>query len=292
MKRDCGVTLAETIISLFILVSAFTVIAALMHSGMQWQGRIEQRTLAAQLAKKRLAELRAWARTHNGGNNYNYDAANSAWEGALPPTDPDYPGLEVTFKVVDRTLFSPNTAIEAPWEAIGEARRMNRSAKTVKVRVTDPADSASTVSLVSLICDPTRQMGEVVLSYTDPGSPLPPAGNVWSPDPGSWVDFTVSANAPDGTPLYDLFFDWYTVPLGGNGTTFPSRDGRTCKMINGVRTGFPPGVFGALGTTSTAGQVVVAVHGQYRGQGQPPIDYDVALGSPYIKITLPPIQLQ
>jgi len=122
-----GVTLAETVISLFILVSTFAVMAALLHSGMRWQGRIEQRTLSAQLAKKRLAELRAWARTHNSGNNYNYDAANPDWETALEDTDPDYPGLVVTVKVVDRTLFSPNTAIEAPgrwrgWRAGWTAR--------------------------------------------------------------------------------------------------------------------------------------------------------------------------
>lgn len=287
-----AVTLAETIISLFILASAFTVIAALMHSGLSWQGRIEQRTLAAQLDKKRLAELRAWARTHNAGNNYNYDAANDAWEAAVEATDPDYPGLQVEVSVTDRVLFSPNTTIEAPWQTEGIARRMERSAKTVKVSVLDPADPAGRVNLVTLICDPTRQMGEVVLSYTPPSAPLAPSGNVFLPNAGSWVDFTVSANAPDGTPLYDLFFDWYTVPLGGNGTTFPSRDGRRCKMINGVRTGWPPGVFGALGTVNTSGQVVVAVHGQYRGQGQPPQDYDVLAGSPFIKITLPPIQLQ
>lgn len=287
-----AVTLAETVISLFILVAAFVVISALLHSGMRWQGRIEQRTLAAQLAKKRLAELRAWARTHIAGNNYNYDGGQGDWEGALPTTDPDYPGLQVTIKVFDRTLFSPNSTIEAPWEAIGIARKMTRSAKTVKVTVADPADSGSPVTLVSLICDPTRDLGDLVLDYVEPAAPLPPSGNVFSPDPGSWVDLSVRAVAPDGTPIHDLFFDWYTVPLGGNGTTLPSRDGRTCRMINGVRTGWPPGVFGALGTTNTSGQVVVAVHGQYRGQGQPPQDYDVAVGSPYIKITLPPIQLQ
>lgn len=290
MKR--GVTLAETIISLFILAAAFTVIAALLHSGLSWQGRIEQRTLAAQLAKKRMAELRAWARTHLEANRYHYDDLNPAWEQAFPPTDPDYPGLEVVVKVLDQTLFSPNTTIEAPWEGLGVARRMDRSAKRVKVTARDPGDPSGAVSLVTLICDPTRQMGEVVLSYTEPAGPLAPASNIISPDAGSWVDFSVSANAPDGTPLHDLFFDWYTVPLGGNGTALPSRDGRTCRMINGVRTGWPPGVFGILGTSNTAGQVVVAVHGQYRGQGQPPQDYDYAAGSPYIQITVPPIELQ
>lgn len=290
MKK--GVTLAETTISLFILAAAFTVIAALLHSSLSWQGRIEQRALAAQLAKKRLAELRAWARTHIKDNEWNYDHPLAEWETTLPSTDPDYPGLELVVKVVDQTLFSPNSTIEAPWEGLGVARRMNRSAKRVKVTARDPADPSGAVSLVTLVCDPTRQMGEVVLEYTQPTGPLAPASNIISPSAGSWVDFSVRAIAPDGTDLHDLFFDWYTVPLGGNGTPLPSRDGRTCRMINGVRTGWPPGVFGVLGTSNTSGQVVVAVHGQYRGQGQPPQDYNYLLGSPYIKISVPPIELQ
>lgn len=286
--RQRAVTLPETVIALFILTSAFIVTAALFDRAIRYQSVIERRVLAVQLAQKRLDQLRIWARTSTGGSSFNFDQSDSGWETALASTDPDYPGFTVSFRVQNQVLYSPCTSMEQPLESIDPtlSRRMNNSARKVKVTVTDDGTGAST-ELVTLVADPTRDLDLVTLQVTTPGpDPLEPSGNVWTPNAGSTVEFSVAGYRADGTQVPDLFFDWYAIPLGGNGTIQPSRDGRTAMLINGVRTTF------GLGTISTGGKVTVAAHGSYRGHGQPPQTWNPVTGNRFIGVALPPFNLK
>jgi hypothetical protein len=161
---------------------------------------------------------------------------------------------------------------------------MNNSAKKVKISVADPEDPGWTADMVTLICDPTRDLkappNDAVHLITT--SPVPaafsPSGNdLNNPAPSSYVDMKAEAIYQNGTPVPDIFFDWYIVPLGGTGTLQTARDGRTCRFVNGVSTG--------IANVTTEGNSVVAVHGSYRGQGQPPQNYVVGGVNPYINIS-------
>jgi len=174
--------------------------------------------------------------------------------------------------------------MEAQYVALGTARAMNNSAKKVKISVSDPSDPLWSADQISLICDPTRDLlappNDAVHLITTTAVPAnfgPSGSDLNNPAGGSFVDMRAEAVYPNGNPVPDLFFDWYIVPLGGTGTLITARDGRTCRFVNGVSTG--------LSNVTTEGNSVVAVHGSYRGQGQPPQNYVLGGVNPYINIS-------
>ncbi len=288
--RVRGLSLAETVIGLFLLTFGMLVAIRLFDAGLQHQATIERRALATKLAEKSMARVRAWARIsippNTASSSYNFDQAS--WAPAVPASDPDYPGFSVAVKTSNLTLYSPCSEFEAPYTATGEAREMTRSARSVKISVTDPTNPRFSVDLVSWVTDPARHLDHVTMTPVAGTIPaeFEPAGSLTSPAPNSWIEFKATGHFSDGSEVPDLMFDWYTVPMGGNGTVIPARDGRTAKFINAV----------AMSKTdppiSTAGQVAFVVHGQYRGHGQPPQDWDALNPNPFIAVQLPPFELK
>ena len=282
MRKGRGVTLAETLVAIFVLTLAIAFVGNLLQSGLRHQARTERRIMAIQLARKKLTLLRAWARTATSGSMFHFDDAPAAWVAQVGSADPEYPSMVVVTTVAAETLYSPCSTMEAPYVPLGTARVMSNSAKKVKISVADSADPGWTADLVTLVGDPTRNLVatdavRLIVTSAIPAN-LSPAGNdLNNPAAGSTVDMRAEALYPDGRPVPDLFFDWYIVPLGGTGTLRQARDGRTCRFVNGVSTG--------MANVTTEGKSVVAVHGSYRGEGQPPQNYVVGASNPYIMIS-------
>jgi Tfp pilus assembly protein PilV len=289
-RYRAGLTLAETVIGLFLLTFGILVSIRLFDAGLQHQATVERRALATKLAEKSMAQLRAWVRTsippNSVSSSYNFDAAS--WAPAVPATDPDYPGFTVAVRTTNLTLYSPCSEFEQPYTGLGTARDMTRSARSVKIAVTDPTNSRFSVELVSWVADPSRHLDRVSMTNLSGSIPaeFEPAVDLANPAPGSWVEFEAKGHYADGGEVPDLMFDWYTVPLGGNGTVVPARDGRTARFINGVQmTNSSPPI-------STAGAVAFVVHGQYRGHGQPPQEWQVLVPNPFIAVQQPPFELK
>lgn len=281
--KQRAVSLAETVIAIFILMAAIAVMTLTLHVGLRHQGHTERRMLAVQLARKKLAELRAWVRTPTTGSGRHFDDLLSDWKTFVGSGDPDYPGYIVASTIVPHQLFSPCSSMEAPYVPLNTSRRMDSSAKKVKISVIDPAEPGWTATMVTVVCDPTRDLAAVnavhlLVNGAVPANFTPSGNNLQLPNPGSYLDMRAEAICPDGRAVPDMFFDWYVVPLGGSGTVLPARDGRTCRFVNGVLRA--PGL-----TSTTEGRSVVAVHGSYRGQGQPPQNYNILVGNPYISIS-------
>lgn len=282
MRRLRGLTLAETIMAIFVLTLALSFVAQLLQIGLRHQARSERRLLAISLARKKLAGLRAWARTRTSGSNYRFDESAAAWIAQAQVADPEYPGFVVRCLVDNHLLYSPCSSMEAAYIPLGIAREMRQSARRVKISVADPGDPGWSADLVTLVADPTRDLRLADAVQLIPTSAIPAvlAGtgtDLNNPAPGSSVAMRAEAYYSDGRPVPDLFFDWYVVPLGGTGSLRTARDGRTCTFLNGVSTG--------IANVTTGGKSVVAVHGSYRGQGQPPQEYVVGSTNPYIHIS-------
>lgn len=285
IARPRALSLAETVIGLFLLTFGILVSIRLFDAGLQHQATVERRALATKLAEKSMAKLRVWARTsvppNTVSSTYNFDS--TSWDAGISSSDPDYPGFQVAVLSAPLTLYSPCSEFEEPYIATGNARALTRSARSVKISVTDPTNPRFSVELVSWVSDPTRHLDHVTMTSLSGPPPafFEPAGNLTSPAPGSFMEYKATGHYSDGSEVPDLMFDWYTVPLGGNGTVFPARDGRTAKFVNGIKmtsTG-PP--------ITTAGQVAFVVHGQYRGHGQPPQEWTVATPNDFIAVQLP-----
>lgn len=287
-RRSRGVSLVEALIAIFILVLALGFIATTLQIGLRHQARSQRRLVAAHLARKRLAQIRVWARTVTSGTLCHFDDADSSWVTEITRADPDFPEYTIGGTALNTTLYSPSASLEQPYVALGTARSMPNSFKRVKVSVGDPSDPGWSVNMVSLVGDPTRTMGAVngttSISITNsPTFPLTSSPSLTSPVGTSLVDMKVDALLSDGRPAKDMFFDWYIIPLGGNGTLVPARDGRTCRFINAVDTG-------AM-IIATEGKACVAAYGTYAGQGMAPQQWALPAGNPYIGVTLPPFDL-
>lgn len=232
-----GLSLAETIIAIFLLVASFLVITNLFHAGLRYIHKVEARHLAVLVAQNKIEEVRDWARL----------AANFQAFGTLDGdsgSDTLYPGYTWRLEVEDLVARSPSTRMEEI--APGQERELRSTLKKLEVSVDWETES---ITLVTYVAAPTGEWR--------PTTPLvmTAVGGIPNPVPvGGTIDFQVQGFGTSG-PLDDLMFRWSVRPLTGNGTiTAQSRDGRTATFQNSY-----------LGL-STGGTVEVEVRAVYRGQ--------------------------
>ncbi len=250
--RSRAFTLVEALISIFLIIASFLIVATLFHTGLRYVHRIEARNLAVLLAERRIEEMRTHARNRTGTE---YGFANfSTFTGVA--TDPDFPGYEVSASVKDLTVFSPSEG----YEPTSGTRTLSRSMKQVRVTVTWD-QGTSNLSLITLIGEPAasaspprrfRNNNPIVVTPTAP--PIPPLVAHDQDVPFRVVDYDQFDQ-----PIEDLFFQWYIQPGDGNATTFQSTDGKTAFMRNVINIPAQPPAY-------SGGQVVVVARAVFRGQ--------------------------
>ncbi|MCA9792933.1 MAG: hypothetical protein KC910_14095 [Candidatus Eremiobacteraeota bacterium] len=219
MRR--GLSLAETIVALFLLVAAMLVMINLFHSALRYRAMVVQQMQATALARKVMAEVRDWAR-----DPVNFDSNWSPYRG-VTLTDPDYPGLsaEVDCDELGRALYSPSTQLETLEGA--RARVLTRSLVPVRVQVNFGRDRE--VTLFSYVGERPRPLGANPVVVTRTGG---------SPDPvprDGTVDFGAQLLDSGGQPVADVTFDWAVKPVSGNAMLDRqpvSRDFRSMVLVH------------------------------------------------------------
>lgn len=215
--KSRGLSLAETVLAVFILVGAMVVFALLMHSMLNYGTRSQQRAMAALAAQKRLEEIREWANT---GNNF-----FSGWPSdGQSTTDPTFPGITLLSEVEDHTLRSPSTELESK---SGSPREIVESCKKVRVTASWAQDDGRPLRLVTLMAAPNREPNpQLTLSGVVPASLAP----------GTSFTQGVTARDTSGNLLHDLFYQWSSLPTGtnpGNGTAVSvTANGSTGRFTN------------------------------------------------------------
>ncbi|MCA9792870.1 MAG: hypothetical protein KC910_13780 [Candidatus Eremiobacteraeota bacterium] len=246
--RQRGVTLAEAIIAIFLIVAGFVVMAALFDTALRYQARIEADQTAILVAESRMEEVRGWNDQVHGSGGATQFSNWAAVQGTGP--DPNYPGYNVTVTVDPGELYSPCSLFELQFPN-NQRRWMRNSARTVTVQVDYNGRS---FSLVSLIAQPTKEPGTVSVS--------PSSGQTLGTD--ATRAFTVTMTDSDGDPLDDIFFDWRTDPTSGpaNGVITATRIGDAADLTNHILSSeSPPQVVGyGHGTTKMQARAV------YRGK--------------------------
>ncbi len=251
--RNRAFTLVEALISIFLIIASFLIVATLFHTGLRYVHRIEARNLAVLLAERRIEEMRTHAR-NRAGTQYGFADFSAFTAGAA--TDPDFPGYQVSAAVSDLTVFSPSEG----YEPTSVTRTLSRSMKQAKVTVTWDQGTSS-LSLITLIgepaasANPTRRFRNNNPIVVTPTAPPIPALVTRDQD----VPFRVVAYDQFDQPIEDLFFQWYIQPGNGNATTFQSTDGQTATMRNVVNIPAQPPAY-------SGGQVVVVARAVFRGQ--------------------------
>lgn len=221
-----GLTLAEAIVAMFVLLSGVTVMVRLFHTALRYSTLVDNQSIATVLAERQVEKIRGWSRFVHacpGGSQ-----PFSSWAGCpglgVTTTDVDFPGFDIKVAAPVHKIYSPCSLFESLYPP-GQRRSLDSSTRRVTVSVYwgDQLE----YDLVTLISIPTGE------------PPNPPTATVSTGSTtlsqGSRTSVTVSANNALGQPLPDLMFNYIIQPGtgntgGGNGSLDIARDGRSVTM--------------------------------------------------------------
>ena len=211
--KQRGLSLAETVVALFVLVVGCLGSIQMFHVGMRASTMSEKRSLAAFLANKRLTQVQVWARDPNHFAN---------WSGHPNGPDSDFPEYPITVTHHDYTAATPCSQVQS-----GSPRQLLRSLQRVQIDVAyPPFRPEDHLRVVSLVGEPPHDLTDVTVLVDDSAIPSPMAA-------GSTAN--VQAQLRDGgTVIQDAFFDWQVAPDTGNGTISPDDSGRSARFTNEV----------------------------------------------------------
>lgn len=248
-----GLTLTETVVSLFMITGCLLIIIKMIFYGADVQRRAALNEKAALIAERHLGRVRTWA---SDVNNFSGGAAWSAIAPGVASRDVDHPEFSVTINAAPQVMYSPCEQAELRFATpIEERRIMDESYYKVQVKVSwEPPSSKNQLTLVSLVGYPENPVHHLETATTDAG-PLARDDN---------ADLTVRAVDADGDPIPDHFFSWSQRPAVGLGSvgSFPllSRTGETAKYRHFYRSATISGTTQSV--YGPAGNVVLAVEGR------------------------------
>lgn len=214
-----GLTLAEAVVSIFLMLFAFVVMGRLLMTGLRYERLVDNEQNAVFLAELQLEKVRGWsAKNHTPAGALLFSDWSACPGQPGPVTNAAFPGYEVAVNSTVVALYSPCSTWELQYPVLADRRVMSQSCRRVRVTV---KWSDQTYQLESLVCAPAAPAAATVgVSVTGPSNIARDAGS----------NYTASATGPTGT-LPDVLFSWYVYGVG-NGTLLPYRDGSQARLGN------------------------------------------------------------
>ena len=211
--KQRGLSLAETVVALFVLVVGCLGSIQMFHVGLRASSVSEKRSVAAFLANKRLTQVQVWAKDPN---------HFATWSGYPNGPDGDFPDYPISVTHSDYRAFTPCSQVQG-----GSPRQLLRSLQRVQVEVAFPPFRAEDrLRLVSLVGEPPHNLTDVTVVVDDSAVPNPMSAGGTA---------TLQAQLRDGGNLIqDALFDWQVAPDTGNGTISPDESGRSARFTNEI----------------------------------------------------------
>lgn len=251
-----GLTLSETILAIFLLMSGFVVMFRLMHAALQYQAGIDSQQTAVMLAERQVEEIRSWSWEKHGPGG---GQAFSDWTGCPglggPTPAAGYPDFAITVAAQVQPLFSPCSLFEQAWSSPADRRQLDNAVRQVTVTVAWRDRSFVLRTLVGAPTGDPRATNPVVVTPNTPASLAAGAAS---------AQLTATAYDSDGREIPNLTFVWYTVGVG-DGTINATRDGRKARLFNQIFDSTPPPA-GPNPTGVGVGPCQVVARGCYRGK--------------------------
>lgn len=194
-----GLSLLETVLALFVLISAFTVVLTLFLRSNQSLVQIEEKALAVAFSETVLDDLRVWARDYD-----NWDSGFGPWSAT---TLPQYPGFTARVSASVPTVLTPCTQLEVG-KPTAEQREMRDSFRDLEIIVEHR--NVEVFRLHTRLAEPERMVKEVVVTLVSGNSSL---------SPGQKATYKAELVDKDGKLIEDVSFHWSVLPdEDGNGT--------------------------------------------------------------------------
>lgn len=242
-----ALTLAEAIVSFFLLTGAFLVVIGLFHWGLRYASQAQSQQKAVVVAENKLTEVRAWARTPK-ATGFNFDDWTVYQNNTA--VDPQYPEYTVNVQAQAQPVTTPCTLFEAPYAAAADQRILKTS--VMKVQVTVSWGTSRNIRLVTMVADPTRELrtnNPVVISEISAAAPL---GRDLT------AEYSVYGYDNHDNVIRDLIFRWNTKLGAANGAVSQRRDGSLGNVTNHIQLPLQP-------TLYTGGDLVLQARTVYRG---------------------------
>ena len=244
-----GVSLAETIIALFLLAGVVLTLVALLHTLLRYGQRVEMQSLAAVVADKHLEELRLWAR-RKPGPAYQFENLLTSYANETF-TDSEFPEFTLTTQARAHPLDLAGSQLEQPYT---DKQRLSQSAVQIRIavawRVSGVPQNLIMTSLIGAPARPT-QAAVVNLTQISGANPIPALNS---------AEFQARTVDRDRQFIPDLTYQWYIQPQTGNAAIQASRrDTTQARVTNRVR-----GLDGSFGPAP--GTCLVEARAFYRGR--------------------------
>jgi Tfp pilus assembly protein PilV len=215
-----GISLLETVIAIFILLTAFTFVAALYASSLSHLREAESKEEANRLLLNTMDDLRVWAR-----DPANY--ASAVWAPYLSVTDSGFPDFEVRVQTSPVRIAASCDAFEAS-KPVSERVTLNDSAKRVTAEVRHKGRVLT--QLTTILPEPERtiRVADPIVVQPISGLSIPLAREEEAVFQATLIDSA-------GDAVNDVSFSWAVVPSTGNASIFevnPARDQGTLKNTN------------------------------------------------------------
>lgn len=238
--RASGLSLLETLIAIFVMLSAFTVVGALFMRSTQSLVQVEEKVLAVAFGETMLDDIRTWAKDPT-----NFAGDWSSWNGSQLPT---YPGFRADIRFRDQEVFTPCPTLESDKPA-AEQQRVSNSLRQLDLQVRSKGRLIYTLS--TLIPEPPREADLVVVTI--------PGGSTTLAKDGT-VEIHAALLDTDGNVIPDVPFQWAVIPGSGNGTIARLKTDRARAEFTHVYRRIDGRV------VHVAGKCVVQAEARYRGR--------------------------
>lgn len=218
-----GLSMAEAIIAMFVLLGGFTVIFRLFHTAMQYSNVIDAQQQKVRVAQNKLEEIRAWSRVNHQPAGPTPFTDWTHWHN-LSGRDSEYPAIDWKVTVRNAPLSSPCSLFEKAETVVDRRRLMPDSCKQITVEANTGLGSHG-VTLTTLIGQPaTAELCQIELGTVG-------ALNIKH---NQHVDFTAKLQTVSARVILDMFYHWTVNSslASGNGTFSGPRTGRSATLTH------------------------------------------------------------
>ncbi len=208
----------ETLVALFVLLSAFVIILTLFIKSTDYQVNVETKVFSVAFGETVLDDIKVWANDYN-----NYSGDWSTWSSV---TLPEYSGYEARVAVVQPSVPDPCTSLEEG-KPVAERVIMGDSFRDVTVVVFH--NGGEQFELHGRVPEPERAIQEIKIEVLAGGTSIAP--NTESTFKATMLD-------SNNNSVEDIVFRWTLEAVTGNGSVRPEVPDSSVGIVRNAYVGF------------------------------------------------------
>lgn len=239
-SRSAGLSLLETLIALFILLSAFTIILSLFLRSTDHQVNVQTKVFSVAFAETLLDDIKVWAA--------DYDNFSGDWTSWSSVTLPEYPGYEAKVEVIKPRVPDPCTLLESD-KPVADRTIMTESFRDITLVVFH--EDVEQLSLQTRLAEPAREIKEVKIESRSGGTSLAPFAE---------AELEAMLLDTNDKVVSDVVFRWTVDSVTGNGSVSPQASDSSIGIVKNAYIGMD-GL-----TRIVPGTCRVSASARYRGR--------------------------